>query len=82
MGELPVYKSEATPEQREEKLKLMGEQVRFIMEQDKIGTPIINVTIRCGCNKKVRLIMAYRCLYCGVFYCKECAEEHFGMRVE
>lgn len=37
--------------------------------------------IRCGCMKKVWLIHAYRCLYCGEWYCKECAEQHFGKTV-
>ena len=60
------YESNATPEQRAEKLRWMEEQVELLCDQHRIGTPVIE---------------AYRCLYCGVFYCKECAEEHFGMRV-
>jgi len=81
MPDLPFYESKTTPEQRAEKLRWMEEQMELICDQHKIGTPIRFVKIRCGCNKMVRIIEAYRCLYCGVFYCKECAEEHFGMRV-
>jgi len=79
---LPVYESNATPEERREKLKFMGEQVSLICDQHKLGTPARYVKIRCGCNKLIRLIDAFRCLYCGIYYCKKCAELHFGMRVK
>ena len=32
----------------------------------------------CGCGLKLPLRFAYRCLYCGEFYCQSCAEQHFG----
>lgn len=34
--------------------------------------------IRCFCEIKVPVWKAYRCLYCGEFYCLRCAEVHFG----
>lgn len=31
-------------------------------------------------GSKIRTIaLAFRCLYCGVFFCATCAEIHFGM---
>lgn len=34
--------------------------------------------VTCGCGLRLPLRFAYRCLYCGEFYCQSCAEEHFG----
>lgn len=33
--------------------------------------------VTCQCGKRPSTLMAYRCLYCGVWFCKECATEHF-----
>jgi len=33
----------------------------------------------CVCKKVVRIILAYRCLYCGVWMCQRCMEKHLGM---
>jgi len=35
-------------------------------------------TVTCICNKDVELMAAYRCLHCGIWFCRECGEEHFG----
>jgi hypothetical protein len=35
-------------------------------------------TIKCTCGKKRALELAFRCLYCGVWFCADCAGEHFG----
>ena len=34
--------------------------------------------VTCGCGLKLPLRFAYRCLYCGQWYCQTCAEQHFG----
>jgi hypothetical protein len=39
-------------------------------------------TIICGCGQLRALELAYRCLYCGEWYCFRCAEVHFGMTVQ
>jgi len=31
-----------------------------------------------GCGKWVRIDFAYKCLYCGFWFCAACAEVHFG----
>jgi len=78
---LPVYESTATPEQRQQKLKFMGWQLSMIEEQVGWGITADKVTVKCGCNKKVKVLYAHRCLYCGIYYCRDCAQEHFGYRV-
>ncbi len=57
-------------------------QCRFLKYQEEINVPAKFTDIRCPCLKLVKLRHAYRCLYCGVFFCKECAEQHFGKTVE
>lgn len=38
--------------------------------------------INCAsCGRRRGLIMAYKCLYCGLWYCFACAEFHFGQTV-
>ena len=78
---LPTYESNATLEQRQQKLEFMAEQMRLIHNQEKDGIPITRVKIRCGCHKLVVWWGMYRCLYCSLFYCKDCAEIHFGAKV-
>ena len=78
--DLPVYESNATPEQRREAFARMADQVRLIVDQESLGIPSRNVKIRCGCMKLVQWRYMYRCLYCGLWFCKECAEQHFGAK--
>lgn len=35
--------------------------------------------IRCAkCDLPRHLMLAFRCLYCGLWFCGNCAEQHFG----
>lgn len=77
---LPVYKSNTTTEQRRQKLNFMYEQLKFIDEQVKDEIPVNRLKIRCGCHKLINWRYMYRCRYCGIWYCSECAEFHFGAR--
>lgn len=62
--------------------QLIYEQVKNVKEQQKLGVPSENIRIRCGCLKYVNWLYMHRCLYCSVFFCKTCAEEHFGKTIE
>ena len=31
-----------------------------------------------GCQIQAPIRFLFRCLYCGIWYCKTCAEDHFG----
>lgn len=81
ISRLPAYKSNAAPEQRKQKLKFMHFQLSMIKEQAGWGMAADKTTVKCGCHKQVKLIYAYRCLYCGIWYCRDCAQEHFGAKV-
>lgn len=37
---------------------------------------------RCRCVAVVTVKDGFRCLYCGEWFCFNCAEEHFGLTVE
>jgi len=39
-------------------------------------------TIVCRCGLMRHLTMAFRCLYCGEWFCFTCAESHFGQTVQ
>lgn len=54
----------------EEKKSLLREQWTEAVDQGKI---------HCACGQVRALVMAYRCLYCGAWFCVPCAEVHFGM---
>lgn len=37
-----------------------------------------NPQVTCECGRSFPLRFTYRCLYCGMFLCQQCAEIHFG----
>ena len=57
-------------------------------DQQKLERIIIGQTMRatrhdfkiwCGCcMKDISIVMAYRCLYCGIWFCRKCGKIHFG----
>ena len=38
-------------------------------------------TVPCFCGSDVSLLESYKCLYCDVWFCEACAEDHFGKTV-
>lgn len=78
---LPIYKSSATPKERDEKINFMSFQLKMIKEQVGLGIAADKTTVKCGCQKKIKVLYSHRCLYCGIYYCRECAQEHFGYRI-
>jgi hypothetical protein len=75
---LPVYRSTATAEERQLSLAKVRGQLSDLSTQ--IGYETLAVS--CGrCGHRVSVVRAYRCLYCGVWFCRTCAQLHFGMRV-
>jgi hypothetical protein len=66
----------------ETKQQIIYEQLRFIRMQEDDGIPAKFIKVRCVCLKLVSWKDMHRCLYCSVFYCKECAEQHFGKTIE
>lgn len=57
------------------------EQLRDTVVQEREGVTIRMALISCPCSRRLALVKAYKCLYCGVWFCHSCAEEHFGKTV-
>lgn len=57
-------------------------KISFVGKQTKQMLDPVKSFVRCSCNKKLWPHHAFRCLYCGEWYCKKCAEKHFGKTVE
>jgi len=56
-------------------------QREMIAEQaawDELRIP----SVKCNCRQLLPLDKTFKCLYCGIWFCKECAEVHFGKTVE
>lgn len=49
------------------------EHLRAQLQCVKVGSPLV-----CSCRQVIRLERAYKCLYCGLWFCVTCAEIHFG----
>lgn len=62
--------------------EIANKQLEFIgmQEADKICSS--SMKIRCPCLTLRLWKEMHLCLYCGVWLCKSCAEEHFGKTVE
>lgn len=65
MADLYWYLEEAD----EELAKLLHKQWSDAIE---------NHTITCICGRLRAIHIAFRCLYCGLYFCQPCAESHFG----
>lgn len=65
MSDLAWYLEDATPEEA----ALLRAQWADAVEKR---------TVRCPCGQLRALELVFRCLYCGVYFCLECAEMHFG----
>lgn len=57
-----------------EKSEFVAKQFKEAMYHE--GQKVQQVT--CCCNICMPLRFAYKCLYCGEYYCLVCAEAHFG----
>lgn len=62
-------------DERLETLAHVNKQLREIKRFDP-------VKLTCGCGRRMLLHRATRCLYCGVFFCQQCAEIHFGQTIK
>jgi len=61
--------STLTPEERVRKR---------IRVRRQLGEVLAEGYVTCGCDTCLDFAHAYKCLYCGEWYCQSCAEAHFG----
>lgn len=60
---------------------IVTEQIRETFRQESQGVTVRMALITCPCERRLALVSSYKCLYCGVWFCRRCAEEHFGKTV-
>ena len=59
-----------TPDQRDKKRAVVARQGREVLNTLKVT---------CACGRTVGILMAFRCFYCGEWFCIPCAREHFSV---
>jgi hypothetical protein len=64
-----------------EKFSFIAEQKRETVRQAAAGVNIRLGTMPCRCGATRAVLFMYQCLYCSEWYCKPCAEQHFGKTV-
>ena len=68
---IPDHYHPPTPSWVLERRALLNRQIKSAMAGEKV---------KCGkCHRALRIVSVYKCLYCGVWFCARCAEQHFGM---
>lgn len=65
-------------ENRNKILKQVRKQTEETVAQSTAGIVGRLMTITCPCGRERGIMKMYQCLYCGIWYCEWCAEEHFG----
>ena len=70
------------PIKHEDWLKQISQVDSQLRQIRKAEKPLSEALIHCACGHYTKFIYLYRCLYCSVWFCKTCAEEHFGQTVE
>ena len=53
----------------------LKERRLFLAEQLDV---VMGLEMPCSCGKRVHLFLAYRCIECGLWFCKACAERHYN----
>lgn len=66
--------------ERQEQVK--EAQLKELVEQESKGVGVMMATVTCPCGWRRGLTLTHKCLYCGIYFCVRCAEQHFGKTVE
>lgn len=67
------YLWDREPQNDEEKYQKMI----FIWNQLKQIGSAWSVKITCPCGQDETIVLACRCFYCGIMFCRQCAKRHF-----
>ena len=73
--DLPLYVFNGTKEDALANRTVLRSQLEQVRKCDKF--PCVKVSCA-RCEKRVSVFMLFKCLYCGLWFCKSCAERHFG----
>lgn len=80
IDKLPLYKFPGNETQREHNFNVMRAQTAKL--NAFLGFLQTKLFITCGeCGESYAWWFMYRCLYCDIWFCKRCAQLHFGRRL-
>ncbi len=49
---------------------------------NQLSSAIKSQPVECQCKRKIPSWKMYRCFYCGKFFCRKCAKDHFEQTVK
>jgi len=58
--------------------EIVAAQKAELVKQTEDGVTVLLATLTCPCGCERAITLMYQCLYCGVWFCEWCAEQHFG----
>lgn len=73
--------AEAPDKEWLDSLAIVARQMKETVEQNATGVTVRRGTITCPCGRERGITQMYQCLYCKVWFCQSCAEQHFGKTV-
>lgn len=73
-----LHREPQTMEEIGAKRAMVRRQRKEIIDQGAMTDRIVWVT--CPCGRRLSITQAYRCFYCGLYFCGECGETHFGKK--
>ena len=56
-------------------------QTKETVKQQAEGIGVRLATVTCPCGNVRGITNMYKCLYCEIYLCRQCAEDHFGQTV-
>lgn len=72
---------ETTKQEWLDKATVVYNQTKETVAQEAAGIGCRMAVITCPCGRKRAMVKMYQCLYCRVWMCHQCAEDHFGKTV-
>jgi predicted nucleic acid binding AN1-type Zn finger protein len=71
-----------TKDEWNQTLNLVKNQTKEIVKATSANESASTTIVTCPCGWRRSLTLLYKCLYCKVYFCHQCAEQHFGQTVE
>lgn len=74
-----MFDIDKVPENDEERIQLL----QIVKNQSKELAVLTGMKVTCYCGKRINVYHhAYRCYFCGIYFCRKCAARHFNKVIE
>jgi len=77
--ELHIHDTPTAPSEIQALRVILRHQARELAEAGQLDAKTA-AWIHCPCGRRLTLSNTYRCLFCGLRLCRDCATIHFGER--